>query len=122
MSSNEISTAGEAKRLVIEAETPNEWTADGMDLQYFNIRAVDSKGRQVPFYDEELSVDVAGEATFVAMDNGDHYTDELFAGVTTKRMQQGYMQVILRSTRQKGKVTLGVKTPTMKASVKLQTR
>lgn len=115
-----IETAGRAVALRISPETA-KWTADGMDLMYLNVTAVDSRGRVVPTFDEELTVDVAGAATFVAMDNGDHYTDSLFHGVTAKPMKGGRMQVILRSTRQKGKVTVKVATTKLKQSYKAAT-
>ena len=100
---HELQTVGKAVKLKIEEET-KEWHADGMDLQYLNIFAVDAKGRVVPDYDGELSVSVDGAATLLALDNGDHFTDELFAGITTKQMRGGKMQVILRSKREAGKV------------------
>ncbi len=119
---HEIETAGKAVALKIEPEMPDNWRADGMDLEYLNIYAVDKKGRQVPTFNEELTVKVDGAATFVAMDNADHYTPDLFYNVTTKPMRQGYMQVILRSTRQAGKATLSVSTPSLKKSIKLETK
>ncbi len=112
---DEIETTGKAVRLKIEEETP-EWTADGMSLKYLNIYAVDAKGRVVPDATSEVSVSVEGAATFVALDNGDHYTSDLFHGVTTKQMQTGYMQCILRSTRQAGKVNVIVSSPTLKGA------
>lgn len=42
-----IESAGKAVALKIEAETPTDWKADGMDLQYINVTAVDKKGRPV---------------------------------------------------------------------------
>ncbi len=120
---HQVETAGKAVALKMEAETPDSWRADGMDLQYINIYAVDSKGRQVPSFGEPMTVAVDGAATFYAMDNADHYTDDLFFDVTTKNMRQGYMQVILRSERDKpGKVTLTVSTPSLKKSIKLETK
>lgn len=112
---DEIETTGKAVRLRIEEET-KEWTADGMSLKYLNIYAVDSKGRIVPNATDEISVSVSGAATFLALDNGDHYTSDLFHGVTTKQMQTGYMQCILRSTRQAGKVNVIVSSPTLKGA------
>ena len=103
-----IETAGRAVSLVVSPET-STWTADGMDLMYLNITAVDSRGRVVPTFDEELTVDVTGSASFVAMDNGDHYTPTLFQGVTTKPMKGGRMQVILRSKHEAGTVDVKVK-------------
>lgn len=112
---DEIETTGKAVRLRIEEET-KEWTADGMSLKYLNIYAVDSKGRVVPNATDEISVSVSGAATFLALDNGDHYTSDLFHGVTTKQMQTGYMQCILRSIRQAGKVNVIVSSPTLKGA------
>ncbi len=122
LSRHQIETAGKAVALKVEAETPDEWRADGMDLQYLNIYAVDSKGRQVPGFTEDLTFSLDGEATFLALDNGDHYTNLLFHDVTSKPMRQGYMQMVLRSTRQKGKVSLTVSAGGLKKTIKLQTR
>lgn len=102
---HDLHTAGKAVSLKIEEET-NEWKAGGMDLKYLNITAVDAKGRIVPDYEEPLSIDVTGPATLLALDNGDHYTDEIFAGITTKKMRGGRMLVILRSQHEVGKVTV----------------
>ncbi len=113
---DEMETTGKAVALRIEEETLPmvHWAADGMTLKYLNIYAIDSKGRVVPNATDGLTVKVEGAATFVALDNGDHYTDDLFHDVTTKQMQTGYMQCILRSTRTAGKVTLTVTSPTLK--------
>ncbi len=119
---HQIETAGKAAALAVETEEPALWRADGMDLQYLNVRAVDSRGRQVPSYDEPLTVTVDGSATLLAIDNGDHYTSDLFQGVSTKAMRQGYMQVILRSARQPGKVTVTLTTPSFKKTLRLETR
>ncbi|MCF0198180.1 MAG: DUF4982 domain-containing protein [Bacteroidaceae bacterium] len=116
-----IETAGQAVALRLEAEQ-GPWKADGMDLQYIAVRAVDSKGRVVPGYNESLMVEVDGAASFLAMDNADHYTDLLFHDVTTKPMRQGYMLIILRSQRHAGKVTLKVRTPQLKGTLKLATQ
>ncbi len=122
---HELRTAGRAVRLIAEVEKfPSPapaWRADGMDLQYINIRAVDKRGNVVPSFNEPLTVSVEGEATLVALDNADHYTDLLFYNVTTKPMQRGYMQVILRSKQQAGKVKLRVTTPSLKGTLDLET-
>ncbi|MBQ7571825.1 MAG: beta-galactosidase, partial [Bacteroidaceae bacterium] len=118
---HQIETAGKAVRLVIEPEeTVNDQTTNGMGLRYLTVRAVDKQGRTVPSFDEELTVTLEGTGlSLLAIDNGDHYTDYLFHDVRTKRMLQGQMQVILRTTRQPGKVTLRATTPSLKATLKL---
>lgn len=117
-----IQTAGKAVRLVIEPEsypTSSILHQQGMGLRYYTIRAVDKKGNTVPSFDEELTIDVQGGAALLSLDNGDHYTDDLFGpSVTTKRMLQGQMQVILRTTRQSAPITLRVSTSSFKAQLK----
>ena len=117
-----VETAGKAATLRIETETPNSWTADGMDLQYLNVYAVDRKGRVVPDFSEPLTVSVEGAASLLSIDNGDQYTDELFNGVDTKRMHGGYMQVILRSKRGSGPVTVRLSSPSFSKTLTLRTR
>lgn len=125
---HQIATAGRAVRLVITPEPlPRETSAaalqaDGMSLQYLTIRAVDKHGNTVPGFNEELTVEVEGEATLLALDNGDHYTDYLFHDVHTKHMHQGEVQVILRSTRKAGRITLRAKCPSLKSQIKLESK
>ena len=124
---HEIESTGKAVALKIVAEgrSPEDtfnpktdcWTADGMDLQYFKVFAVDSKGRIVPNATDQVTVNVAGEAKLVAIDNGDHYTNDLFRPEdNTKQMQTGFMQAILRSTQKAGKVTVTASSPTLKGA------
>lgn len=117
-----LETTGKAVTLKV-VEEEKGWTADGMHLKYLNIYAVDSKGRTVPDAADSVRVKVAGEAQFVALDNGDHYTDELFLDVKSKKMLSGYAQCILRSTRKGGKVKVKVTSPTLKsANLTLETK
>ena len=115
-----IETAGRAVALRVEAETPDSWEADGMDLQYLKVCAVDSKGRVVPGFSEPLTVSVDGAASLLAIDNGDHYTNELFCGVDTKSMRHGFLQVILRSQRTPGAVTDSLNAPSLKKTLTLE--
>lgn len=117
-----IETAGKAVALRVEAETPDSWEADGMDLQYLKVYAVDRKGRVVPDFAGTLKVSVEGAATLLTLDNGDHYTEELSYGVDTKAMRRGFLQVILRSKREPGTVTVNLSSPSLKKSLSLQTR
>lgn len=116
-----IESAGKAVALKIEAETPTDWKADGMDLQYINVTAVDKKGRPVWTYNEPLTLQIEGSARLVALDNSDHYTSDLFNGITTKRMHQGRMQIILRSNREAGEVKLKVTSVGLKGTLRLKT-
>lgn len=114
---HELYAAKNAVKLEVKTETPH-LKADGMDLMYIDISAVDSKGRRDVNYDEPISVKVNGAATFMALDNGDHYTDEIFYGVTEKRMRNGYMQLIIRSNRTPGEVIVDLTSGKLKKRIK----
>ena len=116
-----IETAGRAVALRVEAETPDNWEADGMDLQYLKVYAVDRKGRRVPDFSEPVTVNVDGAASLLTLDDGDHYTELLSYGVDTKAMRRGFLQVILRSKRAPGAVTVSLSSRSLKKTVSLET-
>lgn len=128
VSRHQMETAGEAVALRITPET-QQWKADGMDLLYLNIEALDKKGNRVPGYNQKLKVNVEGNATLLALDNGDHYTNDLFYQVDEKTMLNGRMQVILRSALPQNagrnvkasKVKMTVSTGRLKKSITLNT-
>jgi beta-galactosidase len=103
---HELTTTGKAVALKIETENAN-WKADGMDLQYVKVYAVDSKGNKVPTETAELIFDVSGAASLIAVDNGNHLSDDLFAG-NKKRLHNGFAMAILRSAQMAGTVQLKV--------------
>ena len=102
-----------------------DWRADGMDLQYLTVRAVDSKGRTVTADMSNVTISVEGAATLYSLDNGDHYTSDLFTSdIVTKQLYDGTLQVILRSRQgQPGKVTVRATADSnlKSASIKLKT-
>ncbi|MBR3287060.1 MAG: DUF4982 domain-containing protein [Bacteroidales bacterium] len=118
-----IETTGKAVALKVEVETPNDWKADGMDLQYIKAWAVDSKGRRVWDATDEVTFDVSGAATLYTVDNGDHSTDYLFTSdIHTKTMHRGFIQCVARSKREAGNVVVKVSCPGLKgATLKLKT-
>lgn len=103
-----LKTTGAAARLELVEEAPGDWNADGVDLKYLRIYAVDEEGRRVPDATNRLAVSVAGDARLIALDNGDHYTNEQFA-VPEKAMKDGFMLAILRAGRTGGEVKVSVR-------------
>ena len=103
---HELETTGKAVALKIETEN-SDWKADGMDLQYVKVYAVDSKGRKVPTATGEVTFNVSGAARLVAVDNGNHLSDDLFA-VNKKPLHYGFVMAILRSGQTTGAVKLKV--------------
>ena len=74
-----LRTTGKAVALKLVPESTT-WRADGMDLQYVRVYAVDSRGQHVPTAQGNVTFHVAGAAYLLAVDNGNHVSDELFAG------------------------------------------
>ncbi len=117
---HQLKTTGKAVRLKIEEEQTG-WHANGMNLKYIHVYAVDANGNKVPSATGEVNIDVKGEATIHAIDNGDHYTNELF-DVNPKQLYKGQVLVVLRATRHAGNVVLTATSPTLKgATLKLRT-
>lgn len=109
---HELETTGTPAALEIVPENP-AWKANGMDLQYVKVYAIDSNGRRVPTAADEITVEVSGAARLIALDNGDHASDRLFSGNKTT-LFKGFALAILRSQTTGGTVELKVTAPGMK--------
>lgn len=114
---HQLETTGKAVALKLVPEN-SAWKADGMDLQYVRVTAVDGKGRTVPTATGEVTFDVTGAARLIAVDNGDHQSEELFAG-NKRLLFNGTALCILRSEQTAGKVTLAVSVPGLKSAKKI---
>lgn len=102
---HELSTTGKAVALKIEIENAN-WKADGMDLQYVKVYAVDNKGQQVYTANStDVLFEVTGAAKLAAVDNGDHFSNELFDG-NKRQLYNGFAMAILRANQSGGKVVI----------------
>lgn len=116
-----LETTSKPAKIIAEPDNA-EWKADGMDLQHVKLTVVDGKGRRVYNYNDELQFSVTGDASIVAVTNGDIATDEI-ATQQHVRLWQGQAVVILRSGCQPSKVTLTTKPKTFKDIVtKLETK
>lgn len=116
-----LETSGKPAKIIAEPDN-TEWKADGMDLQHVKLTVVDSKGRRVYNYNDELTFKVIGDASIVAVTNGDITTDEI-ATQQHVRLWQGQAMVILRSGQQPSKITLTTSPKTFKDIVtKLETK
>ena len=122
---HQIETTGEAVALKLVPDAEN-WHADGKDLMHVRIYAVDKKGRRVLNMKDakafdKLTFQVKGDATIVAVDNGNIASDELHIGKTQlektiqRNLFQGSALVILRAGDKPGKIELSVAGEKMKA-------
>ncbi len=115
-----INTYGKAVELELSPDQ-EFWHADGMDLQFVRVNAVDAKGNRVWNANGEVHFSVKGNAKIIGVFNGDMTTDENLSGNQIK-LHNGTAQVILRAGRIPGKVLLKVAVEGFKnKSLKLST-
>ena len=116
-----LETTGKPVKILAEPDNTN-WQANGMDLQHVRLTVVDSKGRRCLSYNDELDFSITGDASIVAVTNGDITPDEI-ATQPHVRLWQGQAMIILRSGRQASKITLTTKPKTFKDFItKLETK
>ncbi|NTU60985.1 MAG: hypothetical protein HGA95_01450 [Caldiserica bacterium] len=107
--------------------TPDRKTlnADGEDISIINITAVDEKGREVPDASESLVFEILGEGKIIGVGNGNpssHEMDKILSGNYKRSLFSGKCQVIVRSTKEAGEITLTAKSEKLKtASTKIIT-
>jgi beta-galactosidase len=82
--------------------------ANGQDLLFATVEIVDRKGRWQPNAEPELTFAVDGASTFAGAGSGDVASTESYQSPTRKAFQ-GRAQVVLRSKRKAGSVTLHVR-------------
>lgn len=119
-SSHAIETTGPAAALRIVEEAPGDWKADGLDLKYLRIYAVDAEGRRVPDAVPTLRASVSGAAALYALDAGDHFESGFF-GVEEKAMKDGFLLAILRAGKEPGRVEFRIEGGGLKGGVALST-
>ena len=116
-----INTFGKVSRLQLVPDQ-EVWKADGTDLQHVTVYAVDKNGNKVWDDTDELTFSVEGDASIVAVSNGDITTDENLAG-NRIRLFHGSAMVILRAGVKPSAITLTVSTAGKKDyKLKLNTR
>lgn len=101
-----INTYGKVSRLQLVPDQ-EVWKADGTDLQHVTVYAVDKNGNKVWDDTDELTFSVDGDASIVAVSNGDITTDENLAG-NRIRLFHGSAMVILRAGVKPSAITLTV--------------
>ena len=115
-------TAGDAVALRL---TPDRKviSADGYDLSYVTVEAVDAKGRPVPTATDMLHFSVSGKGELFGVDNG-NAADTLCLKGSDKALFSGKALAIIRSVKdEKGKAVLSVSADALKdASVSVSAR
>lgn len=111
-------TAGQPHHLVIEQQTLDEYLghktlrADGEDMAFFVVRAVDKDGNFCPEADAFIQVEVCGAADFKGICNGDATSFEVFTRPTMK-LFKGQLVVGIISNGKKGRIALTATSPSL---------
>lgn len=103
-----ITTAGEPEKLKVSSER-NKIQADGMDIVYFNIEAVDNAGVLAPQAGERVYFKVDGPARIVGVDNADMNDVDPFQA-SDRKLFNGKCLLVVRSTGERGTISITAKT------------
>ncbi len=103
-----LTTAGNATslRLIPDRQTIH---ADGEDLSFVAVEAVDAHGRLQPNTDQEVQFSISGPGLIAAVGNGDGQDPAPYQG-SRRKLFQGRALVVVRTSRQSGPITLTAKT------------
>jgi beta-galactosidase len=100
-----VKTAGDPAKLVLTPDR-TEIAADGSDLSYVLVEAVDSEGNACPLADDSVTFEVEGPAEIAAIGNGNPLSMESFQSIQ-HTLFYGKAMLILRSLADKpGTVTV----------------
>jgi len=102
-----LRTAGAPARLRL---TPDRARirADGQDLSYVVVEALDAQGRFQPNADQVIEVAVSGMGACAAVGSGDAKRDEPYTG-NRVRLYNGRALIIVRAARSAGRIALRAK-------------
>ena len=104
-----LTTVGNPAALRITADRTTV-QADGQDLSFLTIEAVDAAGRPQPYADQEVQFSISGPGIIAAVGNGDGQDDASYQG-DRRKLFQGRALVVVRTTKQSGPITVTAKTP-----------
>lgn len=116
-----LRTSGKAAQLRL---TPDRTTvhADGQDLSFVTVEAVDTDGRFQPNADGEIEFAVSGPGVIAAVGNGDGKDESRYQG-DRRKLFQGRALVVVRTAAQGGTIQLTAKSAGLaKSSVSLEAK
>lgn len=106
---------GDAAKLVVSADK-NAISADGKDLIYLEVSAVDSDGNFCANANNRVNVSVSGAGRLMGLDNGDSTDYDQYKG-TSRRLFSGRMLAVIGSSAQTGTITVKFMSPGMPDAV-----
>ncbi|MBP5184672.1 MAG: DUF4982 domain-containing protein, partial [Lachnospiraceae bacterium] len=93
-----------------------ELKANGEDLIFVEIKAVDSEGNFVANARNRVNVTVSGAGRLLGLDNGDSTDYEQYKG-TARRLFSGKLLAIIGATTEPGEITLTAESPEIPSSI-----
>jgi beta-galactosidase len=89
--------------------------ADGQDLSFITVEAVNAQGRVQPTADQEIRFAVSGPGVIAAVGNGDGEDPASYQG-DRRKLYQGRALVVVRTSRHAGSIKLTATTSGLKES------
>lgn len=117
----EIKTTGDpvSIRLAADRQTIK---ADGKDLSFITVEAVDADGNPVPVADNLISFSIDGDGAIVGTDNGDP-TDANSLKKPSRKLFSGKALAVVQSNKKSGKIILKAKSEGLKeATIEIATK
>ena len=108
-----LRTAGEAAALRLTADR-TALRADGQDLCFITVEALDLAGIAHPNADHQISFHLEGPGSILAVANGDMTSEEPYQGVAQRKLFHGQALVVVRTSRTSGALTLTATGPGLK--------
>ncbi|MFK8282786.1 DUF4982 domain-containing protein [Capnocytophaga cynodegmi] len=110
-----VKTAGKPHSLHLTADR-NVITADGKDLSFITIEAVDKDGNLCPNVNDLVTFKVSGAGTYRAAANGDATSTDQFH-LPKMHLFNGKLVAIVQSSEKAGEITFEAKSKVLKSSV-----
>ena len=104
-----IRTNGPAAKLRLTADR-RVLQADGQDLAFVTVEAVDAKGQLVQNADQDISFALSGPGVIAAVGNGNGQDADSYQG-TRRKLFYGRAEVIVRTTKKGGALKLHAEAP-----------
>jgi beta-galactosidase len=87
--------------------------ADGQDLSFITVEAVDANGRPDPNADQDVTFTLSGAGAIAAVGNADLMSEEPYVG-NRRKLFRGKALVVVRSGKTAGPLTLSASAPGLK--------
>jgi len=110
-----LATAEDPVRLRLTADRTTV-LADGQDLSFVTVEAVDAKGRVHPNADQEIEFAIGGPGVIAAVGNGDGRDSASYQG-NRRKLFQGRALAVVRTSKLDGPIQLTAATPGLSEGV-----